>query len=677
VPLQVRLAGGLWLIFADQAAPDASETSVAEQLCGSIAASQAHCIKVLPGNGFARLAPNTYAIDPGNPADYQRILEVAQQAKYEYRANFQGVMHLWSIQSEDELVADLSRRQIVAVESAFLLAQALAELPTTKRHARFRLFLITRGVQAPFGQESGKLGHPLASALWGLSRSFEIEHPELHPRYFDLDPAPATRQDLLEQIFAHDRDQTQVEPLIALRQGACFVPRLVKATLRSDYGTTSQELPSVRSASDSTLLITGGLGGLGLQVAQWFAAKNQTADEAIPSLALLGRSQPSAEAEAVLEKIRANGTQVRVFSADVSDYGTMAKVLEHIDAEMPPLRGVIHGAGIQDDNLLLKMDQQQFRKVMAAKVQGAWNLHRLTADRPLDLFVLFSSIVSFLHKVGVSNYSAANAFLDGLAHYRRSQGLKAISINWGAWAEVGFLSKIDQATRDLWTTSEGVQPMPSQRGIQLFECLLEQQGSQYGAFAINWSKWVQYFVSNRMVIPPLIADLASLDQKQTSQITRTNRQPKTESFADLLRETPPNERQASLTDYVTGQLAEILGNPEGQLDAQEGFFDMGLDSLLSVEFKTRLQAGLNCNLSPTLVFNYPTIAQLVQYLLSDVLRLTSATDPEEGEAEDTTAVDPQQDETEPVGMDQDYDQEKLLSEIDAMPDELIEAELNR
>ena len=1061
VPLQVTLGNSLWLLFADQA--EGEGNSLADQLGQSLDKSQATYIKVLPGQTFAQLERNVYSIDPQNPAHYTRILEVVQQAKYEFRANFRGVMHLWSVQpskqTSDGLINDLSYQQSVAVETVLLLTQALAKLPKTKRHARFRLFLITRGAQAVSEQDTAcplgmgglelPLAHsptrPLASTLWGLSRTIELEHPELHLRYVDLDPVLETvtgAHPVLSQIFAYDRDQKQVEPLIALRQGRGFVPRLVKATLREDtsqsndqegsrqlaigqnrsleqlewwpalrtkpnadqieiqtevvslnfrdvlialgiyegqdpdrasfglecagrvvkvgkdvtrfkvgdavialaapkhaltkeglrlaqqqgtfkdyltidhslvvqkpknlsmaeaasiptvfltaymalievaqispgerllvhsaaggvglaavqlaqqmgaqlyvtaslgldeHGTntkwdylrslgvkeimnsrtldfaeqimnattgqgvdvilgalTSETIPvnmkllapggrcvdigrsakvhfgeegtdraderhtadgksyyrfnlsdhlsrsgqefdvvfqalvrqfandslkplpittydrqqvkdafrfmqqskhigkivvsfaegkaplsdslnkpsenqsknqtASRVYNDSTVLITGGLGGLGLEVAQSFAEQGRC-------LALLGRSQPSAEAEEVLQKIRATGTTVRVFAADVSQRDSLATVLSTIEAEMPPLRGVIHAAGVQDDNLLLQMDQQQFKKVLAPKVQGAWNLHLLTSEMPLDFFVLFSSLASLLHKVGVSNYAAANAFLDGLAHYRRSQGLKGLSINWGAWADVGFLAKISEATRELWTTAEGVEPMSPQLGIQLFERLLDQPGAQYGAFIVNWGIWLKYFVSNKMAFPPLIADLVDssvLNKKQTRRIPQTTSKLETESasFADALRSAPPNQRQARLTAYVRAELAQILGRRDTQLDVQKGFFEMGLDSLMSVELRTRLQSGLDCALPPTLTFNYPTIEQLVQHLLINVLRLAVSTEVEEEALAESAQVEPEI----PV-LEEDEDEDDLsalLSEIDALPDDLVE-----
>jgi acyl transferase domain-containing protein/acyl carrier protein len=713
IPLQVTLGGSLWVLFADQGYQAGEENSLTDRLCQSLDESQATYIKVLPGQEFAQVERNLYTINPENPEHYERILEAAQQVKYEACVNFRGVMHLWSVQpnkqTDEGLNHDLSYQQNVALESALLLSQALVKLPKTKRHARFRLFFMTKGAQAISEQEMESLfcntthplvhspARPLASALWGMSRVIGQEHPELHLRYVDFDPAdgevhPESNFSQNLHLFAHDSDPKQVEPLMALRQGRCFVPRMVKATLRSDTEIPqppdrehSKNQTANRAQNESTVLITGGLGGIGLEVAQWIARNNSTPSAASSqrrAIALLGRRQPSTPAEELLQKIRATGTTVRVFLADVSDWDRMTTVLHTIEAEMPPLRGVVHGAGIQDDNLLLQMDLQQFRKVLAAKVQGAWNLHLLTAEMPLDFFVLFSSLASLLNKIGVSNYAAANAFLDGLARYRRSQGLKALSINWGTWGDVGFLTKLDDTTRELWLTAEGVEEMTSQEGIQLFECMLDQSGTQYAAFRIDWPHWLDYFTSSQKGIPALVAelvDLPALNQKRTGGTPQTTRSTETESvsIADDLQAAPPNQRLARMTDYIRSELAEVLGCQDTQLNVQEGFFEMGLNSLMAIQLKTRLQSGLDQALSPTLAFNYPTIEQLTQHLLTNVLRLTVSTDSEESRAEDKAAMEPMQIDSEALGLDQDDEQAALLSEIDAMPDDLVEGEFTK
>ena len=175
-----------------------------------------------------------------------------------------------------------------------------------------------------------------------------------------------------------------------------------------------------------TYLVTGGLAGLGLLVA------GRLVERGARSLVLLGRTAPTASAARTIEELAAMGASIRVEQADVSDLDALDQLLASIDAGPAPLAGVFHSAGTLDDGVLLQQSWSRFETVMAAKVHGAWNLHRLTRDRNLDCFVLFSSGASFLGSPGQGNHAAANAFMDALVHERRSRGLAALGVNWGA-----------------------------------------------------------------------------------------------------------------------------------------------------------------------------------------------------------------------------------------------------
>src|SRR5690606_12066890 len=189
---------------------------------------------------------------------------------------------------------------------------------------------------------------------------------------------------------------------------------------------------AVEWRADSTYLVTGGLGGLGLKFAQWIVEQGGR------HLVLMGRSGASEEALPVLAQLEAMGAQIVVARMDVTDYNALADMIGHIQNEMPPLRGVIHCAAVLDDGLLLQQNAERFERVMTPKVRGAWNLHQLTKDLPLDCFVVFSSLAAMPGTAGQGNYAAANAFMDALIHYRTTLGLPGLSINWGAWAEIGL-----------------------------------------------------------------------------------------------------------------------------------------------------------------------------------------------------------------------------------------------
>jgi myxalamid-type polyketide synthase MxaB len=233
-------------------------------------------------------------------------------------------------------------------------------------------------------------------------------------------------------------------------------------------------------SSEKTYLITGGLGGLGLDVARWLV------EHGARHLALVSRSDPqSAQAERI-SKLKQMGATVRVCKADLASGVAVERMLAEISTEMPPLRGIFHAAGVLDDGVLQKQNWERFSRVIAPKSAGAWHLHRMTLEHGLDLFVLFSSIASVSGSSGQANYAAANAFLDALAHYRRRRGLPALSINWGPWAEVGMAAKRDQ--RQLARSeTRGVLPLAPDAALQSLGQVLRERSAQVVVARLNSS----------------------------------------------------------------------------------------------------------------------------------------------------------------------------------------------
>jgi len=232
--------------------------------------------------------------------------------------------------------------------------------------------------------------------------------------------------------------------------------------------------------SDGTYLITGGLGDLGLLVAKFLV------DKGAKNLVLVGRNQPT---ENIKEQLKTQLFDVNVIvaQADVANTCQLAQVLADIET-LPPLRGVIHAAGFLDDGILQQQTWERFEKVLAPKVQGAWNLHVLTRNYPLDFFVMFSSVASLLGSAGQANYAAANGFLDALAHTRAQNGQTALSINWGAWRGLGLAAKRDLEQQ---LQSKGMGTINPQQGLEVLEQLLS-----YPAIGRNGGKKPLNFTAN-------------------------------------------------------------------------------------------------------------------------------------------------------------------------------------
>ncbi|MDJ0597118.1 MAG: SDR family NAD(P)-dependent oxidoreductase, partial [Pleurocapsa sp. MO_226.B13] len=376
--------------------------------------------------------------------------------------------------------------------------------------------------------------------------------------------------------------------------------------------------------SQSSYLITGGLGALGLKVANWLV------EQGANNLILLGRSQPKPEARQQIAKLEQQGVTVNVVQADITNYEALEKAINSLSPSLPvsqsSIKGVIHAAGVLDDGVLQQLNWEQFAKVMAPKVAGAWNLHTATQELPLDFFVCFSSVASLMGSPGQGNYGAANAFLDALSHYRQSLGLTGLSINWGPWADIGMAATTESRDRSRWAT-QGIEPIVPERGLQVLGKLLTVELAQVGVMSIDWSKFLRQLPTE--AISPFLENVDS--------VSGSNSKPEPE-FLQQLATVPMSERWHLLREHIRSQLAKVLGlNSPEQIDLQQGFAELGMDSLMAVELRNRLQDNLGCSIPSTLAFDYPTVEALVSY----IAQLLSIEPADSFERETHTVTDPE------------------------------------
>ena len=349
---------------------------------------------------------------------------------------------------------------------------------------------------------------------------------------------------------------------------------------------------------DSSYLITGGLGDLGLLVAQWMV------EQGAKHLVLVGRSSPKPAIKNKLRKLERLGVQVVVAQADVSDAKQVSELLTKIEQSSLPLRGIVHAAGVVEFKGLWQQDWEHFAQVLAAKVRGTWNLHTLSQKQPLDFFVCFSSISSLLGSHGLGSYGAANAFLDSIATHRQALGLPALTINWGPWGEVGMSAKLSTEHQER-IAAWGLANVAPKQGLLALEQLLQQDTAQVGVMSVDWDKWLQQFPN----LPPFYEDIGA-----NTPVRETNLDFKTE-----LEAVPVNQRRDLLIEHVRTQVAKTLGlsTPE-QIELGQRLIDLGLDSLMVVELRNHLQSSVGCSLRSTLVFDYPTVEALADYLFQEI-----------------------------------------------------------
>ena len=361
---------------------------------------------------------------------------------------------------------------------------------------------------------------------------------------------------------------------------------------------------------NATYLITGGLGGLGLAAAHWLAAQGAG------QLILLGRSAPTPAVQSQLDQLRANGLLITVAQADVADGAALAAVLDAIDPAYP-LCGILHTAGLLADGALLHQNAERFARVLRPKVSGTWQLHTLTQARKiaLDFFVVYSSGASILGSAGQANYSAANAFLDSFAHYRQAHNLPALSVNWGAWAEVGMAAELVR-TQQARMAAGGLGILTPAQGLDALAYLLGQPAAQVGVLPIQWA----HFLAGATAVPAFYAAFA-----HHAQASQGAKPAAPQTLRDQLTQAKADQRLALLMPFLRTAVAKILGlRTPGQIDVRQGLMDLGLDSLMAVELRNQLSRALATPLPPTLIFDYPTLTRLSTYLLTTLFPSTAA-----------------------------------------------------
>lgn len=609
---------GSWLILSDG--------PVADTLRDHLEAQAQSCVLVEPVLGLAeieRVSADGYRVDPGRPEHFAELLRAAFGGD---RPPCRGVVHLWNLLADTESLetaTDLGSLSVVHLIQALTMS-GWAESP--------RLWLVTRGAQ-PAGDESTPLSVAQAP-VWGLGRSIDHEHPELHATGVDLsaDGGPEELRGLFGEIWSDNRETD-----VALRGQRRYVARL------EPYRASAEQPGEFALHEQATYLVTGGLGAVGGKVAGWLVERGAR------HLVLMGRGAPSATAEATLDALRAAGAEVTVAQGDVTKADDVAAVLATIGASMPPLRGVVHAAGTVDDAILARLDAPKLRAVMAPKVQGAWNLHTLTADAELDFFVLFSSAASVLGSPGAANYGAANAFLDALAWHRRAAAAPALSVNFGPWAGLGMFTNSELHRH---FSHYGVEGMPAQSYFAALEGLLAGSGvpaPQVMVLDIDWARWRPSAQS------PLLRDLqVSGDSAGAAGGS---------GLFEAVQAADPQERRRLLEVYLRDLVAGKLGLAPAGLDVAAPLNSLGVDSLITLELRIQVERELGIVVPVARLLDGPSVGSLSGWLAE---QLASG-----GEAGPEQAAAPSAPEP---AVSQEMD---LLSQVSDLSDDAVDALLQK
>jgi acyl transferase domain-containing protein/acyl carrier protein len=565
-----RVQPGPWLVFADS-------SGIGEAIAAQRAAAGMQTILVTEGDRFA-FSDDRAVIRAGERSDFVRLIDSARPA---------AVLHLWSLD------AAVEAPDLAAAESLLHLLPAAAP-------ARPRIFLVTAGAQAVVPGD--RCAAPWTAALWGLGRALAAEHAELWGGLIDLapdTPAATAAAQLLREI-----EQGGAENKIAFREGRRHVARLARRDAPP---------PAVAFAArpDAGYLITGGLGGIGLAMAGWLVAHGAR------HLLLVGRTPLPPRADwatldpacaagrrvAAVQALETQGATVEIAAIDVADGEALARCLDARRAGgAPPLRGVIHAAGVLDFAALAAQDTAALSRSVAAKLQGAWHLHRLLANAPLDFFVLCSSSSALLNSPLLGGYAAGNACLDALAHHRHARGLPALSINWGTWGEAGMAVEGLRAGSEML---KGIGTIPTALGLAALATLIGAGDTQAAVMPIDWPTLARAYPA--FAADPALADLVAAPGRPAA--------PAALSLAALLAG-PAESRPPLVGTYLRAEAARVLGMPAERFDAAAPLSSYGFDSLMAVQLKNRIEADLGVIVPMTRFLHGPSVDELVPSVLA-------------------------------------------------------------
>jgi acyl transferase domain-containing protein len=575
---------GMWLLLVDRHGVGQALATLLEE-CGQ------RCVLVEAGLACARVTPNRWQLNPTRPDDFTQLFaDVVDRSSIPLR----GVVHMWLLDTPEAGAltdSSLNAAQRMACGSVVTLVQQLVRQVAKEPP---QLWMVTRDA-VPAGP-SPTLRGVAQAPVWGLGKVISLETPGVWGGLVDLSSdieVGEAAQCLVDELSTSDD-----EDLAAWRGGQRYVARLERCQLRT------QEPVSV--SPESTYLITGGLGGLGLQLAEWLVTLGAR------YLVLLGRRRVATPAaQAAVQRLEARGTKVVIAQADVTDREGMERLFAEVRNSLPPLRGVAHAAGISGNCEItsVKADEVEgMETILRPKVLGTWILHELTRDLPLDFFLMFSSIASVWGAKGQGHYAAANHFLDAFAHYRRALGLPALSVDWGPWAGEGMATDEFRT----WISRLGVMALRPGEALEALSRLLMTDCTQVTVAKVNWRTFKPVFEARRH--RPLLEAVADKDQEICGAQPQEPPEAVVERLA--LAQCPPEKRLALIEQAVCNQIARVLGHSSSQsVDLHQSLMELGLDSLMVIELKNWIEKNLAVDVPLPYFFDAPSIGQLASQLL--------------------------------------------------------------
>lgn len=565
-------AASHFVVFADT-------NDLTDQLIKEFQAKKSTYTLIYAGDVYEKIDAHQYQMNPNQSAHFSKLLtDIGTEG-----AIITHIVHLWNTNDikENATNAALKETQIKGYLTLLQVVQHLVE------RALFpKIWIATRNAQEVFRNERIAFHQ---APLWGAGRVLALEHPALWGGMIDLQDTVSSLdgRNVLKLMANENEDH------LAVRNGKTYVARIAKTEARTNS--------SYRINTSATYLITGGLGALGLKTATWLIRNGAR------NLWLVGRSTPRAETLKYLDQVKRQGVNILVTQADVSNEQEVAQLFAGYNNTDIPVKGIFHAAGTTTYAPMMKTSADDMDNLTAAKVQGSWNLHQLTKHLPLDFFVTYSSISSAWGSAGQYHYAAANHFLDALCSFRRSMGLPATGINWGPWEGGGLVA--DEMMEAL--IKRGIRPLSEKSGMEALQQILDSNTNTIVA-DVDWIHFKPLYESTGRK-----SLLKAIEIEKATHLTAIG---EIENGILLKLEATALEKQHHvLATYLKNEVSAILEVKDPiYLSFDKGFTEMGIDSLMALELKSKIERNLAVTLPVTLIFEYPTIDLLTTHLLQIV-----------------------------------------------------------
>lgn len=581
---------GVWVVMGDS-------SSFTQSVANSLRNLGNVVVKLSHGAEFSQslLSVTVRPEEKGDIAKFMKML------KSEFKIPILGFVDLWPCQ--ELTVMDKASLQEVS-KSAEVFLGGLLHLCQAILSERWKIapkiWVVTRGAHA---ETRGSNVIPMSSAVWNMGRVVGSEIGDLWGGMIDVD---STDFDVAARLVLAELTQERGSQEVKYLGQDRFVPEMV-----SRKGTDRFAASEFKFASDETCVITGGLGSLGLRTARWAVERGAR------KIALLSRSQPSADARRIISDLEVSGAVVRFYQVDIADRAQLNSVFSEIRRQLSSVMTLFHLAGVVRDSLVVKMPWSDFAEVIKAKILGSVNLHQLTLDDDVRHFVLFSSVAGLVGTMGQANYAGGNGFLDGLAFARQASGRTATTLNWGPWAGGGMAAKMSNSI---------YRKIDEDVAFSVVDSALVTKLSQVIVMPLDPTRFKEVFSSSKP--PTLLANLFHFSEENlapraapAASLQAPMGAPKRNANAsvDLVPKPGTNiAPKAAMMKDLEKVVITVLGlRPGSIIDPNMRFGELGLDSLLSIDLVKALQMKLESPLPATLVFEYPNLEQLTNYVMRE------------------------------------------------------------